>query len=332
MVGARSRAVRWLTAVLLGIPVAGCGDDTNGPTTDLEPQFNAEIAGGDLPRLAGIAVFRVETYNAGADRGFTLRLIDDDVSGELVLRTLTADLPAVGDYAIVPTADREDPAEFRGSLVYVAGGVLQEFEVRSGLLRVTAARDAQIEGTVEVRARRELDGQQVIITATFAARRYEEVLNESSHALVVGGALPQTLSGSTHFGPVVGASGSRAWGIVFRQSPVHGALSLSRIDAATRPAVGTYQVSGTTGTGAQFQGGYIAADDAGTIGIFTLQSGTVTITESSVTRIRGTVNLVAAGACTSDPEVPREFTIQGTFDARPGDIITSSPIAAATSA
>lgn len=210
MVGARLRAVRWLTAVVLGVPVAGCGDDATGPTTDLEPQFSADVAGGDLPRLDGVAVFRVETYNAGVDRGFTLRLIDDDVSGELVLRTLTADLPAVGDHAIVPAADREQPTDFRGSLAYVAGGVLQEFEIRSGLIRVTAARDAQIEGTVEVRARRQLDGQQVIVTATFSARRYDEVFSGSSHALAVSGALTQTLSGSTLFEPVVAERGSRS--------------------------------------------------------------------------------------------------------------------------
>jgi hypothetical protein len=329
MFGARSRAVRWLTAVVLGLPVAGCDGDATGPTTDREPDFSAELSGGDLARLDGVAAFRIETHNGGADRGFTLHLVDDDVSGDLVLRTLTDALPTVGDHSIVPAEDRENPAEFRGTLHYVAGGVLQEFEVRSGLIRVTAARGAQIEGTVELRASRDADGQQVILTGTFSARHYNEVFSESSHTLSVSGALTQTLSGSTLFGPVIGANGSRSWGIVFRQTPVSGALSLGRIDAATRPAVGTYQVSGTSGTGVQFQGNYVAADDAETIGTFTLQSGTVTIIESSATRLRGTVNLVALGSLTSDPAVEREVAIHGIFDGRPGDIISYPPAATA---
>lgn len=177
-------------ATVLALPLTSCGDDATGP--DREPQFDAVVEGGDLPRLDGIALFRVEARSGGADHGFALYLIADDVSGELALRTLTTALPTTGEHEVVPPADREDPTEFRGTLRYVAGGVLQEFEVRSGTLRVTAVREEQIEGTLEIRARRALDDQQVYVTATFTARPYEEIAVESSHALAVSGALEQS--------------------------------------------------------------------------------------------------------------------------------------------
>lgn len=169
-------ALSALAVVFLTLPAAACGDGA-GPD-DLESQFMAVVEGGDLASLGGLAVHRVEAVpgTAGAERGFTIRLIDDEVSGELRLQRRVTDRPGVGSHVIVPLEDLESPADFRGDLRYVAGGVLQQLEVRSGIVRVTASRGEQIEGTLEMRARREGDGQQVYLTATFVSRPYDEVV------------------------------------------------------------------------------------------------------------------------------------------------------------
>lgn len=97
-----------------------------------------------------------------------------------------------------------------------------------------------------------------------------------------------------------------------------GVIGLFRV--AGRPPVGTFSVSTDQTATAAFIGIAITGQTAGQNGLaFQADSGSVTITQSSTSRVQGSFNLVGTGYRGVTPDSTFAVTITGQFDAADQD-------------
>ena len=161
--------------------LAGCGDDDDPIDPGSLSRFEATIEPSTpLASLDGGAG-HIAAPQAPAP-AFQLRFWDDEVSGSIVLRRDAAGLPGAGTYEVVPRDDLEDPADFRGTAVWVAPGenFLREYELRSGTVVVESVDEDTdvITGTIELRAAGAGNGlPDVFITGEFTAPPYSLVVD-----------------------------------------------------------------------------------------------------------------------------------------------------------
>ena len=126
--------------------ISACG----GNDTLEDPLFAAEVTGAVTRTAAGHAAFGVA---GGGVTGFMIIMQDDTSGTTIALQKPGTSRPVAGDYPIRPPEDVGPIGEYRAVVRLVVNGTLEEYEARSGVLKV---RDADsplyIQGTVDLQA------------------------------------------------------------------------------------------------------------------------------------------------------------------------------------
>jgi hypothetical protein len=139
-----------------------------------------------------------------------------------------------------------------------------------------------------------------------------------SYSAAVSGDLTATISGPAYFGSET-SNGETVFAVVLGSNTSPHLVVLAS-SAATRPGVGTYDVVGlVSGEG---ETGWSALHMVGQgnqlVGSFLGVSGTVTITESTAQRVRGTFEYAAEGFIGGSTEnTEASISVTGEFNASP---------------
>ena len=116
---------------------------------------------------------------------------------------------------------------------------------------------------------------------------------------------------------VSGASQGGGYVILMQDPSVNGLLGqIGLFRAGARPAAGSYTVSGDQTSTAAFLGIAVTGQTTTQNGLtFNANSGAVTITESTATRVRGTFALSGIGSRAARPDSTFSVGVTGEFDA-----------------
>ncbi len=137
-----------------------------------------------------------------------------------------------------------------------------------------------------------------------------------NYSVTIAGAFAAQQEGRAWFGADTADDGAPIFGVLLGDSASRHVIMLVR-PGSDRPAPGTYPVEAANGAAAaDWRSVHMVAqsdESASFLGI----SGSVTITESSAVRLKGSFQYVAHGFLAHDPEHPVEITVSGTFDAAP---------------
>lgn len=139
--------------------------------------------------------------------------------------------------------------------------------------------------------------------------------NGDGYNVTITGAVQATAKGQAWFGADEDFEGNEVFMLLLGSETSTHTIMLGR-EGTTRPAVGTYAVTDGELEDGSFSGLYIQSigDDEGMM--YFTQSGTIQVTESTSSRLKGTIQLQAVSLF-GDPEDPSErVTITGSFDAR----------------
>lgn len=138
--------------------------------------------------------------------------------------------------------------------------------------------------------------------------------NSDGYNITITGAVQATAKGQAWFGADEDFEGNEAFVIMLGSETSTHTILLGR-EGTTRPAVGTYTITDGELEDGSFSGLYIQSVGEEGMMYFT-QSGTIQVTESTSSRLKGTIQLQAVSLF-GDPEDPSErVTITGSFDAR----------------
>ena len=149
--------------------LAAC-DDLDDPGAD--SSFTGEMTGAHQATLDGEARFGVARGDGAT--GFTF-LLGEGGAGSITLQWPDTSRPLEGQYEIVAPDFPEQDEAFHGTVGYVTGGALEEYEVRGGNLTITSSSTGTIEGSFELRAERTAPccdpaPVQVFVTGNFVAK------------------------------------------------------------------------------------------------------------------------------------------------------------------
>ena len=136
-----------------------------------------------------------------------------------------------------------------------------------------------------------------------------------TYSASVTGDLSKSLTGPAAFGADTVDGGEAVFAVTLGDPDSDDVLVLVRSGSA-RPGAGTYPLSGPLdGTPSEWSAIYIIGDGDELVGLFTAESGTLTITESSAQRLKATFQMEAVGYMAGDFETEVSITVSGSFDA-----------------
>lgn len=139
--------------------------------------------------------------------------------------------------------------------------------------------------------------------------------NDYSYEVTVSGDMEAEFSGLAFFGSDTDDDGDAAFAILLGGQTDDDVITVMR-DGAARPGVGTYDIGVPEEGSEDFVGMLITATGEELEGVFISVEGELTITESSATRLVGTVDFTATGFLGDDIEEELTVRIEGTFRAR----------------
>lgn len=149
-----------------------------------------------------------------------------------------------------------------------------------------------------------------------------DVASTATFNMTVSGAVAATAQGPAHFGATTGEDGSPAFMLVLGGETSDHLVALFRAGSA-RPEVGTYEFStpaqGNPPAG-KWGGAYFVGEGDELLGLFGATSGTLTITESSNRKVKGTFQFTGDGLFGTDTDEPAQVMVTGSFDAAPAPL------------
>lgn len=131
--------------------------------------------------------------------------------------------------------------------------------------------------------------------------------------LAVSGDMTAELEGDAFFGEDTGANGEPVFAILLMNEDEESMVLLAK-PGTQRPGVGSYTFAVEPGN-SSWSGALTSTDGDELLGFFIAESGTITITESTATRLRGTIQFQGSGFV-GDLEIEADVTVSGEFDAR----------------
>lgn len=139
--------------------------------------------------------------------------------------------------------------------------------------------------------------------------------SDREYSATVTGALSESIEGPAFFGTDT-SEGEPVFVIGLGSQASEHVIALVR-EGSARPGVGSYDISDpfeVQGAG-DFTAIHIVGEGDVLVASFIATSGTLTITESTTSRLRGTFQYEAEGFIGEDSEDPVTVTVSGSFDA-----------------
>lgn len=156
-----------------------------------------------------------------------------------------------------------------------------------------------------------------VLAACGSSDKVTAPVASGTYTATVSGAVTGQLSGRALFGTDAGASGQPIFGVLLGDAASPHAVLLYR-SGNTQPAAGTYALQDSF-TGQPAAGTWTALhmvdQGSGNVLAFFATSGSMTITQSSATRLSGTFNYVGKGYVSGGDTIPEAVTVTGNFDA-----------------
>lgn len=137
--------------------------------------------------------------------------------------------------------------------------------------------------------------------------------NDYRFELEVSGDMTAQLEGDAFFGADTGANGEPVFAILLMNEDEESMVLLAKPGTA-RPGTGTYSFEVEPGNG-EWSGALTSTEGEELLGFFIAESGTITITESTDSRLRGHIQFHATGF-TGDLGTEGEVNVSGEFEAR----------------
>jgi hypothetical protein len=282
----------------------------------------AIVTGALSADLAGKAVFGPVRGAGAAPGSFSLELGTYSARGAVIFSRISSERPQVGVYDISTFGSAN--AGIGDFHVLVSLGSVEHplgvFRAVTGTVTISQSSPDRIVGHYEVRAVGFLaadadnEDREITVRGGFSA---EPSIRSAEFEATVRGAITTPVRGAAEFGDI-GPSDDRHFSLTMGAYSEQGALLLSR-GGAGLPAVGVYQLSDATRESSGFHGLVITGSPSRPSGVFRIQRGTMTVTQSNPSLISGTFELRAMGFLASDPSrEDREVTMTGSFAATPG--------------
>jgi hypothetical protein len=135
---------------------------------------------------------------------------------------------------------------------------------------------------------------------------------DGTYTAAVEGSFTAVLSGPAYFGTGVDDDGGAYLAIVLGDEDAEHVIGIAR-PGTTLPSIGSYDLDLGSETG--FGALHVVSNGDELLAIFIASSGTLTITESSSRRLKGTFEYIAEPLFADPEEEAEEVTVEGSFDA-----------------
>lgn len=153
------------------------------------------------------------------------------------------------------------------------------------------------------------------------------VVEEGSFSIQITGAMNETATGPAFFGSEDVPGEEPVWAVLLGEQDGRHVVVAGKPGAA-RPGVGTYSLVDGNGPATGWTLAHFVGDGEELLGSFVAESGNVTITVSTASEVRGTLQFRAVGLLGANPGA---IDVTGSFSAvaATGALSSASPLGAA---